>query len=154
MPTKKKTPAKRRGAPTKYNPDVHVQLARGLARCGYTMAEMAHEMGVGERTLYKWRTEHPELLHALNEGRALADSVIEDSLFNRAKGYRKRTVRKRKGPQGVTVEETLEDVPPDTTACIYWLKNRKPEQWRDRREVDVTADSDARIKETLRKMGL
>ena len=45
-------------------------------------------------------------------------------------------------------------MPPDTTACIYWLKNRKPEQWRDRREVDVTADSDARIKETLRKMGL
>lgn len=69
----------------------------------------------------KWAKAHEEFSDALNEGRALADFVIEDSLFNRAKGYRKRTVRKRKGPQGATVEETLEDVPPDTTACIYWL---------------------------------
>lgn len=154
MPTKKKTPARRGGRPTKYDPKLHVTLARGLARSGMTAAEIAAEMGIAERTLYKWRGEHEEFMQALNEGRELADYVVEDALFQQAKGYRVKEVRKERTPSGERRVELVREVPPDTTACIYWLKNRKPEQWRDRREVDVTADSDARIKETLRKMGL
>lgn len=154
MEKKSRPGARRRGAPSKYDPKVHVTLARGLARCGLTMAEIAAEMHVAKQTLYKWRADHPEFMDALNDGRALADLTIEDSLYQRAKGYRKKTIRRRKSPQGEVLEETIEDIPPDTTACIFWLKNRKPEQWRDRREVDTTQDTDARIKESLRKMGL
>lgn len=144
----------RRGHPTKYDPDVHPVIVRSLARTGYTADEIAEKLRVARSTLFRWRDAHPELRDALKEGRAFADGMVEDALYKAACGFTRKTVRKRKTPQGITVEEVLEDVPPSATAQIYWLKNRKPEQWRDRREVDVTADSDARIKETLRKMGL
>ena len=135
MANKGKSPQRARGGrPTKYEPKVHVPLARGLARAGLTAPEMAAEMGIAERTLYKWRGEHPEFMQALNEGRELADFVVEDALYQRARGYRVKEVRREVTASGERRTELVRDVPPDTTAAIFWLKNRKPAQWRDRRD--------------------
>lgn len=149
-----KKQGRKRGNQTKYDPDIHPTLVRGLARSGYTSVEIAEKLQVSKSTLYKWRQKYPELRDSLKEGRDFADNMVEDALYKSALGFRRKTIKKRKTPQGVTIEEVQEDVPPNATAIIFWLKNRRPEQWRDKREVDVTADSDAKIKATLKKMGL
>lgn len=149
-----KKQGRKRGKPTKYDPDIHPTLVRGLSRTGYSGKEIAEKLQVAESTLYSWKKKHPELAEALKEGRDFADNMVEDALYKSALGFRRKNVKKRKTPQGVTIEEVQEDVPPNATAIIFWLKNRRPEQWRDKREVDVTADSDAKIKATLKKMGL
>ena len=114
--------------------------ARSLAILGRTDAEIAEALGVGVRTLYSWKGSHPEFRHALKDAKALADSEVVDSLFAKACGKAKRTVRKTRqtldsdGNKVELIEVTEETPPPDTTAIIYWLKNRQPELWRDVRK--------------------
>lgn len=124
----------RRGNPTKYDASLHVPLVRGLAREGFTVEEIAEKLQVSKRTIYNWGERHPEFLHALKEGRALADYRVEDALYKRALGFTRRTVREEEGDRGSKTVTVTEEVPPDTTAAIFWLKNRRPDLWRDRRE--------------------
>lgn len=130
----------RGGRPSKYDAAVHVPWARSLAMLGRTDAEIAEALGVGVRTLYSWKGAHPEFRHALKDAKALADAEVVDSLFAKACGKAKRTVRKKRqvldadGNKVELIEETEETQPPDTTAIIYWLKNRQPELWRDVRK--------------------
>lgn len=114
--------------------------ARSLAMLGRTDAEIAEALGVGVRTLYSWKGAHPEFRHALKDAKALADAEVVESLFAKACGKAKRTVKKKRqtldadGNKVELIEETEETQPPDTTAIIYWLKNRQPELWRDVRK--------------------
>ena len=131
------------GRPTKYNPKYHLPWVRGLARRGLTVDEIAEEMGVHRDTIYEWAKVHEEFSDALNEGRSLADSFVEDSLFRRAIGgtYTEKRMGKRPDKKGdvKNFAEVIErEMPPDTTACIFWLKNRRPDLWRDKPEVDET----------------
>lgn len=122
--------------PTRYDPDVHVALARSLARTGFTIDEIAEKLQVGRTTLYRWRKEHPEFRDALKEGRDFADGMVEEALYKAALGFTRRTVRNEKGPDGSIRKRTevVEQVPPNATAALFWLKNRRPDLWRDRRE--------------------
>lgn len=146
--------------PSKYNKKYHLPWVKGLARQGLTVEEIAKELDVAKKTLYNWMDEDEELLHALNEGRALADSKVEDALFRRAIGGMVKETKKviisgEHGEQNTSrIEITEREVMPDSTACIFWLKNRNPKDWRDKRDMEITESDDAKIKDWIKNLGL
>lgn len=126
------------GRPSGYDAKVHVPWGRSLAKRGCTDAEIAEAFGIGASTLYGWKGAHPEFREALKESKGSADEAVVESLYNRACGRCKRTTKKKRevldsDGRKVTLTEVVEEtLPPDTTAMIYWLKNRQPELWRDK----------------------
>ena len=129
---------------SKYREEYHLPWIRGLTRRGYTLDEIANDIGVAASTVKKWVHDFPELSDAVKKARALPDIEIEDALYNRAKGYKRTTTKTtiqacEDGSSKQTKVEVFEDVvPPDTTACIFWLKNRDRERWRDRQTTELT----------------
>lgn len=114
-------------------------IIEGWARDGLTEAQIAHNIGISHQTLCTWKDRFKEILEALKRGKAPVDIEVENALLKRALGYSYdeiKTVMK----DGVEVERTItrKTVPPDTTAQIFWLKNRKPAQWRDKPLVTIT----------------
>jgi hypothetical protein len=137
--------------PSKYDPSVTPVLARALAREGYTDEEISGrlEPPVSVATLNRWKVEHPEFRESLNEGKATVDARVEESLLRRALGFTGTETRLEakadesgRPLRGGRVIKTTKEVPPDVTACIYWLKNRKPRSWRDRHDVSPEANKE------------
>ena len=115
------------------------------ARNGLTDEDIAHNMGISCSTLYDWKSKHPEISEALNINKAVADIIVENALFKKAVGCTvKETIKSTiKNPDGTVTETTTEktrELPPDTTAGIFWLKNRKPKDWRDKQEVELSGN--------------
>ncbi len=104
---------------------------------------MAAELGVAPNTFANWKYRYPELKPALEEGRLLADSRVEGSLYSRAMGIHTQITVLNKN--GDPVEVTLYEKP-DVTACIFWLKNRRPDLWRDTWRMEHTGKDGAAIK--------
>lgn len=125
------------GRPTKYKPE-HVATAKALARLGATNQEMAEAFGVSQSTLKLWMVEHEEFSAATKLGKEHADKRVEESLFNRAMGYSHPEDDIRVVNGEIVVTPTIKHYPPDTTAAIFWLKNRKPEEWRDLKHQEFT----------------
>lgn len=129
--------------PSKYNSKYHVPWAKSLAMEGKTEQEIADAMEIARSTLNKWRSENKEFDEALCKGRETADAEVEQSLFKRATGYTYKekkvvvTMDKDGNQQPARIETTDKVVAPDTTACIFWLKNRRRDKWKDKWEVDV-----------------
>lgn len=105
-------------------------LLQGWARDGLSDEQIAENMGISVRTLYRWKNEYCQICHALKKGKDVADREIENALFKRAKGYDYEETREE-SKDGKIVKRivTTKHVPGDTTAQIFWLKNRKPEYW-------------------------
>lgn len=114
------------GRPTKYKPE-YDRIAAQFAKLGATDEQLAELFEVNEDTIYEWKKVHPSFSDSINKSKEFPDSEIEASLFKRAKGYT-RWVEKTTKKGVVKCEEEL---PPDPTSMIFWLKNRKPKQWRD-----------------------
>lgn len=108
--------------PSKFKPEM-VERVVGLAACGATDLDIAGELGVSRATLSTWKRDNPEFLDSLKAGKHLADSRVEKSLFNRAVGFT--------DPTGLYH-------PPHPVAAIFWLKNRKPQEWRDTTRNEIT----------------
>lgn len=110
--------------------DDKLVILEGWARDGLTDEQIAANVGISVRTLYRWKQQYCQICHALKKGKDTADREIENALFKRAKGYDFTETRIKK-KDGVVVEETVitKHIPGDTTAQIFWLKNRKPEYW-------------------------
>lgn len=123
------------GRPTKYKPE-YAEQAYKLCLLGATDIEMADFFEVAESTLYLWKKEHPEFSEALKKGKMQADAVIAQKLYHRAKGYEhdEDQIFVYKGDP--VIVPTTKHYPPDTTAAIFWLKNRQPDKWRDKQEID------------------
>jgi hypothetical protein len=125
------------GRPSKYKPEFVLQAAK-LCRLGATDRELADFFEVTESTLNLWKSEHPEFSESLKRGKAESDERVEQSLYRRALGYSHDAVKILMTKDGdVYREEYVEHYPPDTTACIFWLKNRRPDLWRDKFDVDT-----------------
>lgn len=109
----------------------------GWARDGLTDEQIAHNMGIAYSTLKNWKDKHVAILAALKKGKEVVDRQVENALLKRALGYEYEEV-KEKYELGDLTERTVtkKQVVPDTTAQIFWLKNRKPEKWRDKQEVE------------------
>lgn len=99
-----------------------------------TDEELARFFDVHVATIYRWQATFPEFCEALKVGKAAPDDRVERSLYHKAVGY---TFESEKifNYQGEIVRaKCVEHVPPDTTAAIFWLKNRRKDDWRDRHE--------------------
>lgn len=108
-------------------------LIEGWARDGLTDEQIAHNMGIVPSTLYEWKKKYPELSDTLKNGKEVIDRQVENSLLKRALGYRYDEVTYE---DGVETKRVTKEVQPDTTAQIFWLKNRKPNEWRDKQNIE------------------
>lgn len=125
-------------------------LLEGWARDGLTDSQIADRIGISDSTYYAWQLRFPEISDALKRGKAPVDTKIENALKDKAMGYYvtvkkpiKVKTKKQLKDKGLIEEEHIEYVdeqvyiPPDTTAQIFWLKNRRPDRWRDKADVFV-----------------
>ena len=111
----------------------------GWARDGLTDEQIAKNIGINRDTLYRWKKAYPDFSDALKRGKEVVDRQVENALLKRALGY---TYDEVTFEDGVEVKRVRKQVVPDTTAQIFWLKNRKPEDWRDKREIITDDDND------------
>lgn len=108
-------------------------LIEGWARDGLVDEQIAHNMGIACCTLYEWKNKYAEIDETLKKGKEVVDLEVENALLKRALGY---IVEEKKIEENGIGEEktitTIKHIPGDTTAQIFWLKNRKPNKWRDK----------------------
>lgn len=124
------------GRPSKFDPE-YVEQAYKLALLGATDKQLADFWDVSEKTINNWKHDHPDFLQSLKAGKLAADATVSQSLFRRANGYSHDAVKIFNDREtGVTQVPYTEHYPPDTTAAIFWLKNRQPELWRDKIDVN------------------
>lgn len=111
----------------------------GWARDGLTDEQIADNIGIRRPTLYDWKNKYPDISDALKKGKEVIDRQVENALLKRALGYEYIETTKELTDLGLTVtKQVTKQVSPDTTAQIFWLKNRKPKEWRDKKETEVT----------------
>lgn len=125
------------GRPSKFD-KAFIAQAEKLCKLGATDMEIADFFEVDVRTLYRWKAEHPEFCQALKAGKDVADERVERSLYARANGYEHDEVDIRVVDKAIVQTPIRKYYPPDTTAAIFWLKNRRPEQWRETKAVELT----------------
>ena len=111
---------------------------QGWARDGLTDEQIASKMGIHVSTLYTWKNSYTEMDEALKKGKEVIDREVENALLKRALGY---TTEEITIEQGVETKRTIKQVLPDTTAQIFWLKNRKPKEFREKQEIEVKTSS-------------
>ena len=112
---------------------------QGWARDGLIEKQIAVNMGVSIRTLINWKGRFSELAKALSCGKEVADRQVENALYKRALGYWVTETETTTFPDGTTkTTEKCRHIVPDTTAQIFWLKNRKPDQWREKNDLTLT----------------
>lgn len=124
------------------------------ARDGLTDEQIAHNMGISRATLYEYKKNYPEISDALKRGKEVVDILVENALLKRALGYEyQETVEEifetpdivdvnGKPRQRKHIKRVTKVALPDTTAMIFWLKNRRPDVWRDKHEIVDTAALD------------
>lgn len=128
------------GRPSLYDEDFHVNQAFSLALLGATEAEMARIWETSTQTIDAWKKAHPEFLDALTRGKDEADANVGKRLYERAMGYSHDATKifMPAGADAPVYAPYVEHYPPDTTAAIFWLKNRQKAKWRDVRQNEVT----------------
>lgn len=132
-------------AKSKYETHVlpKIKVVEAWARDGLTLDQIAQNLRISKTTLIKYRVDHSELLDALKSGKDEADVEVENALYKRALGYRYEEVTresswnpKEEKFEVVVTRIVTKEVQPDVTAQIFWLKNRRPDAWRDRQQID------------------
>ena len=119
---------------------------QGWAHDGLTDEQIATNMGIRRQTLYDWIKKHPVISDTLKKGKEIVDRQVENALLKRALGYEYDEVTTEYGKE---TKRITKQVVPDTTAQIFWLKNRKPDVWRDKKDVELTGS--VGIADTLKK---
>lgn len=141
------TKGKKVGRPSSYKAE-YAKQAQKLCQLGATDADLADFFQVTIVTIWRWTGRYKEFCRAIKTAKDHADSRTERSLYQRANGYTFDAV-KIFPPKGDSTEPVIvpyrEHVPPDTTACIFWLKNRRPQTWRDKHEHDVAVGVEVRF---------
>lgn len=116
----------------------------GWARDGLTDVQIAENMGIRRGTLYDWCKKYPDISDTLKKGKEVVDRQVENALLKRALGYKYDEVTYKNGTE---TKRVTKEVVPDTTAQIFWLKNRKRDIWADRQNIELSQPSDDSIKE-------
>lgn len=129
-------------------------LLEGWARDGLTDEQIAKNIGISRQTLYDWKKRYPDISYTLKKGKEVVDIEVENALLKRALGYQYVEVTKERMPKKdefgnimedeegnwifemVPIKEVVKEVQPDTTAQIFWLKNRRPDKWRDKQDIE------------------
>jgi hypothetical protein len=124
------------GRPTEYK-DEYADLAYKYCLLGATDKELATFFDVKDRTINNWKKSHPDFFQSIKRGREVADATVADRLFKRATGYEHPDVHISNYMGDITATDIIKHYPPDTTACIFWLKNRQKDKWRDKKDHEV-----------------
>ena len=125
-------------------------LLEGWARDGLTDEQIAGNIGINTSTLYDWKNKFPKISEALKNGKEVVDIQVENALLKRALGYDFQETRVEKSDKdGTKIIQILKHIPADTTAQIFWLKNRRPDKWRDKPEIPGDSDMLKKVKELL-----
>lgn len=140
-------------------------LITAWARDGLIDEQIAKNMGISKATLYNYKNNYPEIRKALQKGKEVVDIEVENALFKKAIGYNVKVQKAFKlkdivFEDGKKISETERieyaeeeiHIPADTTAQIFWLKNRKKSQWRDKVEYETNNDELNKVKELLTKI--
>ena len=153
----KKTPTKKAasnnapakvGRPSKFDEGMREKI-RQLCILGATDADSANFLDISISTLSNWKVEKPEFLEALKAAKSEADARVERSLYERAMGYEHDEVDIRVIANQIVQTPIRKKYPPDTTAAIFWLKNRKPVEWRDKVENIVSGPNGGPVQHSL-----
>lgn len=128
------------GRPTKYLESFNKQAYK-LCLLGATDKELADFFEVDEATINRWKTEHKGFCKSLKRGKMEADSVVAEKLFKRATGYSHPDTDIRVIDDCIVKTRLIKHYPPDTTAAIFWLKNRQKEEWRDKQHLEIDLDN-------------
>ena len=135
-PARKKTG--RIGKYEQWLTDDGLLLLQGWARAGLTDAQIAHNCGITTKTLYEWKVKYREISAALKDGKEVIDLMVENALLKRALGFSyTETTTETSDKNGTTVRVVEKYAVPDTTAQIFWLKNRKRLDWRDNERTEI-----------------
>ena len=140
-------------------------LLTAWARDGLSDEQLANNMGICPATLYNYKNRHVEIMEALSRGKAVVDIEVENALLKKAKGYNAEVQKTFKIKEVYYDEqdrrcekEHLESaidevhIPADTPAQVFWLKNRKPEAWKDKMQED-DKDAIAHLDSILKSLG-
>jgi DNA-binding XRE family transcriptional regulator len=166
----------KKGRKSKYDElDIETRLPEieGYARDGYRDEDIYNTLGIARQTYYNWMEKYPEFAEAVRKGKRVVDAEIENKLLDNARGHvfweETQELAKVKNPETgrieeklITTKKVLKYVKPDTTAQIFWLKNRKPDVWRDKQHVEHEGQigvtgldymSDEELEKALKEMG-
>ena len=124
-------------------------LLEGWSRDGLTNEQIANNIGINVKTLYEWKNKESNISNALKKGKEVVDIEVENALLKRALGYKYDEVTYE---NGVETKRVTKEVQPDTTAQIFWLKNRKPNNWKDRVETDEDKEAVANASQVIAKI--
>lgn len=138
------------GRPTKYKAE-YAKTAGKLCAMGATDEELADFLDVNRSSVQRWRVSHPAFNQAMLDGKEHADSRVARALYSKALGYEFEETVTTVDADGVIkeVKTSRRHQASDNTAMVFWLKNRRPDEWRDRREKEVTEDN---LEDVLREL--
>lgn len=135
-------------------------LLEAWARDGFTLDEIARKIGIARPTLNRWRKGFPQIEKALSKGKEVVDYMVENALLKSALGFSYTETKTyigypdKNGNRKTRKEITETVVPPNVTACMAWLNNRKPDQWKRNRDNTLTTeDKDNNITINIIKKG-
>lgn len=126
------------GRPTKYKPEYAEQAQRLCENNAFTDAELAQFFGVTVSTLNLWKAKHPEFSASIHLGKGPANARVAKSLYERAMGYSCVETDIRVINSKIVKTEVVKNYPPDPTALVFFLKNRVPTEWKDKRETEIS----------------
>ena len=135
------------GRPSKIS-SINLEQVEKLILKGFTDKEIADFFDVNEDTYHNWKKKYPKFAESLKDWKKQADSVVERSLYERAKGYQHAEDKIFCEDGKVTIVPTIKHYPPDATSMIFWLKNRQPDKWKDR--VETLHDMSENLVEKLK----
>ena len=124
-------------------------LIQGMARDGLTQQQIANNLGISIDTLIENKKKYSEFNDALKKGKEVIDFEVENALLKRALGYE---YEEETYENGILTKKVKKHVAPDTTAQIFWLKNRKPNNWKDRVETDEDKEAVANASQVIAKI--
>lgn len=125
----------------------------GWARDGLVDKQIAHNIGIAEQTLNVWKKKYPSLSESLKRGKEVVDREVENALRKRALGYKYEEIKIEESDNGEKITRTMKEVIPDTTAQIFWLRNRKNKDWSNKDLIDIEK-AKAEIEHTQEKTKL
>lgn len=158
---------------TKYNDwltEERLALIEQWAKDGLIDVQIAKNMGISEATFYDWKQKFPEFSEAVKKGKAVADQLVENALYKRAVGYQyeeetwemltfnktetyeefgKDVVVSTPETKEVRTKRVVKHQASDTQAAKFWLQNRQPEKWRDKRETELSGSINIPVEDKL-----
>lgn len=137
------------GRPTKYSPTMNKQ-AEKLSVLGATDSEIADFFSIDVATLNRWKIKNTQFRASIKRGKIKADVEVAESLYKRALGYSHKAVKIFNNDGEAMIVPYVEKYPPDVTAAIFWLKNRRGkidpkdgQQWADKQQIDHTTNGES-----------